>query len=158
MINKINDWIDQTLLDHSLDNESCDRLQTHFRGFYPAEFLSATRFVIVDVIPKPDFPELRTMGLANFIDMDASAITYKNVYFIKRQNVGNLSTHFHELVHVLQWYYLGAEGFIRRYIDEIQTFGYHQAPLELMAYALSDHYANKKGAFDVASYVKDNLG
>ena len=158
MIDKIEQWVDETLLTFSIESESCERLLTHFNGFYPAGFLTTCRFVVVDEIPKPDFPEVREIkGYREFIDMDASAITYKNTYFIKEQNIGNLATHFHELVHVLQWLYLGGPGFISRYITELQTYGYDQAPLELMAYALDNHYSNNQAVFDVPNYVRQNL-
>ena len=35
-------------------------------------------FVVVDNIPKPNFPELREAGLDDFIDLEVNGITYKN--------------------------------------------------------------------------------
>ena len=65
--------------------------------------------------------------------------------------------HFHELVHVVQWAALGSEGFITRYMQEILTLGYDQAPLEIMAYQLDEHYQNGGAPMDIPAYVKSQL-
>jgi len=157
VINKIEQWIDQTLIDYSSEKKSCECFSSQFNGFYPIEFLSQSSFVVVDVIPKPDFPELRQAGLGKFIDMDAYGITYKNTYFVKREYESDLALHFHELVHVLQWQYLGATDFIIRYISEVQQHGYEAAPLEIMAYGLQDHYSSNREALDIPSYVQNKI-
>ena len=157
MLEKIEQWIDATLDDFSDRKITCKVLAPHFNGFYPPEFLETGYFVVVDKIPKPDFPELRQSGLGGFIDMDVDGITYKNTYFIKKGCENNFSLHFHELVHVLQWRYLGASGFIERYIKEIIKHGYRDAPLEIMAYALAAYYSAAKVAFDIPAYVQQKI-
>ena len=154
LISKIAQWIDTCLDSYTNDRKSCKILQPHFDGFYPANFLENSFFVVVDDIPKPNFPELRESGLGGFIGMDLDGITYKNTYFLKSKHVNNLALHFHELVHVFQWQYLGAEGFINRYIQEIQQYGYGDAPLEVMAYSLDAHFSSGGNRFDVTEYVK----
>ena len=124
MIDKIITWIDQTIENHSSQAVSCGRFCSQFNGFYPAEFLSNSYYVVIGQLPKPDFPELRQAGFGDFIDMDLDGITYKNTYFIKKKYEGDLSLHFHELVHVLQWKNLGAQAFIQRYMKEILSYGY----------------------------------
>ena len=92
------------------------------------------------------------------MDMNAIGITYKNTYFIKKGNENNLTLHFHELVHVLQWQHLGAKDFISRYIKEILQYGYKDAPLEKMAFQLDHHYRNNKGVvFSIPNYVQQKL-
>ena len=157
MLTKIEHWIDNTLEDYSGRKVSCDVLASHFNGFYRSEFLEESFFVVVDEIPKPDFPELRQAGLGYFIDMDAAGITYKNTYFIKKGNENRLDLHFHELVHVLQWNHLGAAGFIRRYMKEIDEYGYENAPLEIMAYSLDAYFSDQKPAFDFQRYVFEHI-
>ncbi len=107
MLDKINNWIDQTLDDNSNERVSCECF-SQFKGFYTSEFLEKSYFVVVNQLPKPDFQELRQAGLGGFIDTDFGGITYKNTYFIKKRQENNLALHFHELVHVLQWKKLGA--------------------------------------------------
>ncbi len=114
-------------------------------------------FVVTDEIPKPDFPELREAGLEEFIDMDVGAITYNDTYYVNAAAANELRLHFHELVHVVQWRELSPQGFIKRYVQEIQNFGYDEAPLERMAYALDGHYQQKGRHFSVEKFVRENL-
>lgn len=157
MLDKINDWIDQTLKNHSNQMVSCERFYSQFNGFYSAEFLSNSSYVAVDQLPKPDFPELRQAGLGGFIDMDLEGITYKNTYFIKKGDEGDIALHFHELVHVLQWQNLGALPFIQRYMEEIRHFGYQNAPLEKMAYDLQNHFSMRREPLNVPEYVQNKI-
>jgi len=157
MLKRIEQWIDQTNIDYAGQANCCDRFSGDFEGFYPKSFLEQSSFVVVDKIPKPDFPELREMGLGDFIDMDARGITYKHTYYILPDVAHNFRVHFHELVHVAQWSELGATNFIQRYIAEIQTNGYAEAPLEKMAYALDAHFSNGGERFDVPAYVSENI-
>ncbi len=157
MIDKINNWIDQTLENFSDSKQSCDQFALEFSGYYPSAFLSNSYFVVVDEIPKPNFPELYQAGLGKFIDMDVAGITYKNTYFIKLFYEDDRPLHFHELVHVLQWKILGAEGFIQRYIKEIQKYGYQSAPLEKMAYSLQNQFMAKGKAISMPEYVQQIL-
>ena len=157
MLDKIEQWIDQTNSEYLKQRICCDRFADDFKGFYTALFLKQAYFVVVDKIPKPDFPELRQMGLGDFIDMNVDGITYKNTYYILPHVAGNLRLHFHELVHVAQWEYLGAINFIQRYITEIQTNGYSAAPLEQMAYAFDSHFANGGEKVDVPNYVSEKI-
>lgn len=157
MINRIEEWIDDTNLKYRAQRNSCAIFDTAFMGFYPSEFLRKSYFVSVDNIPKPDFPELRDMGLGEFIDMPVSGITYKDTYYLVRTQADNLRLHFHELVHVAQWRLLGVANFINRYIYEIHNYGYESSPLERMAYFLDHHYSSGGADLDVPSYVQSKL-
>ncbi|MBM7455673.1 hypothetical protein HNR62_001545 [Oceanisphaera litoralis] len=157
MLHKIEQWIDQTNLEYQGQRISCSKFFDDFSGFYSLEFLQQAYFVVVDTIPKPNFPELRQMGLGNFIDMEVHGITYKNTYYILPHLASNLRLHFHELVHVAQWGYLGAIPFIERYITEIKTVGYGEAPLEKMAYGFDSHFTNGGEKIDVPNYVAQKI-
>ena len=82
---------------------------------------------------------------------------YKNTYYILSHLEADLRLHFHELVHVAQWKHLGATPFMQRYMHEIQTFGYNEAPLEEMAYSSDTHFTNNGSPRDIPSYVVANL-
>jgi hypothetical protein len=157
MLKKIEEWIDGTLVKNENIRISCERFALPFNRFYSREFLSKSYFVIVEDIPRPNFPELRQAGLSEIIDMEINGITYKNTYFIKEASLNDLRLHFHELVHVAQWHSLGSLNFIKRYIEEIDAYTYAEAPLEKMAYALDAHFANNGEPFDVPTYVQKNL-
>ena len=157
MLNKIEQWIDQTNIAFSSQRISCARFTEEFGGFYSATFLEQAYYVVVDVIPKPDIPGLREIGLGDFIDMRVDGITYKNTYYIVPRVAENIRLHFHELVHVAQWENLGAINFIQRYIEEIQKYGYAGAPLEKMAYGLDAHYSIQGEKIDVPNYVSEKI-
>jgi len=157
MIEEIRKWIYQVNSSHKEVRRSCSILEEHFNGFYSPRFLKTAFFVVTAEIPKPDFPGLREAGLGDFIDMEVGGITYDNTYYVKKENVNELRLHFHELVHVLQWRELAPQGFIKRYIREIQDFGYDNAPLEKMAYALDRHYQSRGRHLSVEQFVRENL-
>lgn len=157
MIDKVEEWIHQVNASHKEIRQSCSVFEEHFKGFYSPVFLETAFFVVTDVIPKPDFPELREAGLGGFIDMDVGGITYNDTYYVRQDAVNELRLHFHELVHVIQWQELTLQGFIERYIREIQDFGYDEAPLEKMAYALDGHYQKQGRYLSVEQFVRENL-
>ncbi len=157
MIDRIENWIDETNRVYRSKRRSCSIFEAEFAGFYPSTFLKESYFVVVSEIPKPNFPELREMGLGDFIDMPVNGITYKDTYYVSEESANVLRLHFHELVHVVQWGLLGAGRFISRYIGEIQHYGYDAAPLEEMAYALDEHYSTKGPYIDVPSFVQSKM-
>jgi hypothetical protein len=157
MLNTIEQWIDQTNQNYSDQRVSCSCFSDKFSSFYSPQFLQESYYVVTDNIPKPDLPNLREMGLGDFIDMPVDGITYKNTYYVVPRVAEDLRLHFHELVHVAQWQHLGATSFIDRYIQEIQTYGYDGAPLEIMAYGLDAHYYGGGENVDVSRYVATNL-
>jgi hypothetical protein len=157
VINRIEGWIDETNREYQSQRHSCSTLEAAFSGFYPTQFLRDSYFVVVEHIPKPNFPELRQMGLGDFIDMPVNGITYKNTYYVSKKQANSLRLHFHELVHVVQWSLLGAEDFISRYINELQKYGYESAPLEQMAYFLDHHYHSGGAQLDVPTYVQSKM-
>ena len=157
ILTAIEQWIDEVNHKYKYKRVCCTQFAAQFAGFYPTEFLENAFYVVIDEIPKPDFAALRAMGLGDFIDMKVSGITYKNTYYLLPTSVDNLRVHFHELVHVLQWQNLGALAFIERYMNEIKHFGYHNAPLEIMAYALDTHFISSGEKINVPEYVLDAL-
>jgi hypothetical protein len=157
VIYRIEQWINDTNLKYHSQRITCSTFNEEFDGFYSSQFLRKSYFVLVDNIPKPDFTELRTMGLGDFIDMPVSGITYKDTYYLIQNQANNLRLHFHELVHVVQWELLGASNFINRYIYEIQNYGYELAPLEKIAYFLDRHYSSGGASLDVSSYVQSKM-
>ena len=150
-------WIDQTLKNYSNQMKSCKCFTEQFQGYYSEKFLSKCNYVVLDEVPMIDIPELRKAGLSKFIDMEFTGITYKNVYFIQSGFENEHAMHFHELVHILQWQYLGAKEFISRYISELKQYGYEMAPLERMAYLLEDGFRKNTQIINVQQYVKNAI-
>lgn len=157
MIEKIEKWIDDTNSHFFDKRQSCAQFSKEFAGFYSTEFLSNAYFVVVDSIPKPDFPELQDIGINDFLAIVPRGITYKNTYYLIPSAANNLRVHFHELVHVAQWQHLGAPTFIQRYMAEIQRVGYADSPFEKCAYELDTHYSNGGDKIDVPALVAGKL-
>ena len=144
MHNKIEHWIDQTLETYSSIKKSCICFENEFKDYFPADYLRNSFFVVVDKLPKPDLPELRSAGFGEFLDTEYAGITYKDTYFITAGYEQHMHLHFHELVHVMQWKILGAQKFIARYLQELTLHGYDYAPLELMAYGYQHRFQNNE--------------
>ncbi|MGS2724621.1 hypothetical protein ACVBEJ_12830 [Porticoccus sp. GXU_MW_L64] len=157
MIASTNQWIDKTNARYASLRQPCTRFAHTFKNYFTPELLQSAHFVVVDEIPKPELRELKTNPeINNFLNKPEDSITYKNTYYILRSQENRESLHFHELVHVVQWQQLGEQEFLQRYIDELQTFGYQNAPLENMAYSLQAYF--EKGiAVDVEGFVRDSL-
>ncbi|MGH1487215.1 MAG: hypothetical protein ACRBCI_13460 [Cellvibrionaceae bacterium] len=151
MIEQIEQWIDQQLVNYSEQRVSCLGLPESVRGFFSDDFLSNAYFVETKDIPKPYFTK-GIPGAVDFLSMQAQGITYKNTYFLLPDSP--LSTHLHELVHVTQWHLLGGVGFIQAYIAGVQQYGYRDSPLEEMAYSIQAHFESEGEFFHIPSHIE----
>lgn len=156
-LSKLEEWIDSTNKHYSGQRKSCIEFSKKFAGFYQPEFLKGSYYVVIDSVPKPDFPELKVLGLDDFNDMDVDGITYNDTYYIIPSKQDSFQLHFHELVHVAQWKHLGKRAFLEMYISEIKELGYEKAPLEIIAYTLDDHFSKNGNHVDVVEYMKEFL-
>ena len=64
------------------------------------------------------------------------------------------STHFHELVHVVQWARLGVDNFLLAYGVGLLQFGYQESPLERMAYSLQHDFERGAPAQDLVLIIE----
>jgi hypothetical protein len=79
------------------------------------------------------------MGLPYFTDFEEASftgITYMDTFFLAPSAHNCESTHFHELIHVIQWGVLGPNSFLVVYAASLLAHGYDDSPLERMAYEL----------------------
>jgi hypothetical protein len=103
--------------------------------FYQSR-LSTSKAVKVDRV---QVPPLSKMGLPYFADFEETTftgITYMNTFFLAPPAHNCESTHFHELIHVVQWDVLGPDSFLMVYAVGLLAHGYENSPLERMAYEL----------------------
>lgn len=156
MIENIANWVDKLVSDYLPQARCCSELHPSIKQYFPRDFLENSHFIITNDIPKLDIP-FESSNVESFINMDGDGITYKNLYFIKEHRAFDPTIHAHELVHVAQWKLLGVTGFIEKYINELENYGYNDAPLEKMAYAIEDRFALRNELFDITSVVKDEL-
>jgi hypothetical protein len=100
------------------------------------------------------------MGLdrfAAFERMNMAGITYLDTFFVRADQAGDESLHFHELVHVIQWRILGPERFLWLYADGLERFGYRSSPLEVVAHDLQARFDTRCKPFDAEAEVGRRL-
>jgi hypothetical protein len=151
-------WIQKTLAEHAPAARPVASLGfNRLAQYYDEKILVSAKVVFVPRVP---VPPLSAMGLDRFRDfeeMDAGGITYLDTYFVRANQAGDESLHFHELVHVIQWRILGPEKFLAAYADGLERFGYRGCPLEVMAYDLQARFDARETAFEVAVEVEARL-
>ena len=155
---KVMGWIQQTLvayktLARSVTSKNFKLLPLYFSRTQ----IEAAKFVVVDRVP---VPPLSAIGLSRFKEFergDYDGISYLDTYFLKRSGADNESLHFHEMIHLVQWRLLGAEFFLAMYAGGLERFGYHDSPLEKMAYDAQELFARSGPVFDAEKLVEQRL-
>ena len=128
------------------------------KDYFPSVFLETAYVVIVPRIP---LPPLREMGLPEFGEFekgDYAGITYRNTYFVRENGIYDESVHFHELVHTVQWLYLGGDGFLTAYAAGLLEHGCEKNPLEIMARDLQDYFDQHGKLTDMRTLIHRELG
>ena len=151
-------WIQQTVAGHegsakTVASKGFKRLPSYFSQ----ELLEAVKVVSVARVP---VPPLSSVGLQRFRDFertDWEGITYIDTIFLKRTRAADEVLHFHELIHAVQWRLLGPERFLRMYADGLEQFGYHNSPLEKMAYTAQREFSRSKQPFDAQALILHEL-
>ena len=103
--------------------------------YFNEKLLKNTFSIYVKDIPIIPFDK---MGLDMYSELETKkfvGITYLNCFFINEKEANNESLHFHELIHVLQWKFLGIDKFLFCYALGLLEHGYRRSPLEVMAYS-----------------------
>ena len=125
--------------------------------YFTEKTLASTKVVLADPLP---MPPLSAMGLARFAAFECGnfdGVTYIDTFFLKPSQSNNENTHFHELVHVIQWRLLGPDRFLFSYANCLERFGYRQSPLEAMAYDAEAAFASSTAIFNVEKMVAKKL-
>lgn len=84
--------------------------------------------------------------------MALAGITYGDLIFV-HQSFPTERTHFHELVHFLQWRALGVDRFLLTYGAGVIERGYAHSPLEAIAYDLQSQFDRGVALPDLESLV-----
>jgi hypothetical protein len=115
-------------------------------SYYRRDLLDTARAAIVERVPTPPVSE---WGFDGVFDFGATAgITFGDMFFIVREQAGNESIFFHELVHVVQYRTLGTGRFLALYGLLRTKHDYAQHPLERPAFELQDRFDAGDGLFD----------
>jgi hypothetical protein len=152
------DWIRQTIAEHEHSGKIVAAIGfKRLPLYFSQELLNTTKVVTISRVP---IPPLSSMGLHRFADFergDFDGVTYLNTYFVKRTKAADEELHFHELIHIVQWQFLGPERFLKLYADGLERYGYRDSPLERIAYAAQADFSRSKQAFDAQTLVLHEL-
>jgi len=142
-----------------------DRESAVLLPFFTDEILRKVRVTEVSSFPSPWFyPLLRRFGIETPLDIaHAGAITFDDTIVIVR-DVRQSSRDwyallFHEVVHVVQYTFLGLDGFIDRYLRGLVAVGmdYYQNPFEREAYTLQNRFQSAPHVpFSVEAEVRES--
>ena len=154
----IEGWIDKTLADHAGQARPVASLGfTRLPQFYSATLLARAKVIPVAKVPVPPLSQLGLQEFADFENGTYAGITFKDTYFVQDSELTNESLHFHELVHIVQWAYMGVERFLLSYAAGLAAVGYKDSPLEAMAYGLQDIFDKNGKPGDVEAAVISKL-
>jgi hypothetical protein len=138
----------------SISPEDCKGL----RAFFPDDILNSV-LVVQGRATEPSFyPQLRKMGILNapaFTEM--AGVTFQDV--VVHVDPLTPALLFHELVHAVQYRYLGIGKFAEYYVRGFLTGGsYEQIPVEKQAYELEGKFTANPGVpFSVAADVERRI-
>jgi len=155
---RVKSWIDNLLYQYSSQAKRVIDLNfPRLPQYFSKEILETAKVVYID---RPPQIPLSSMGLTQFQDfekMRIDGVTYYDTFFVRLPLSGVEYLHFHELVHVAQWRYLGTDRFLLLYGLELLKNKYNNSLLEAMAYQLQSRFQNSTNPFDVESVVKPEL-
>ena len=157
MLPVVRAWMDQTLATHLPNAQRLDEFK--FSGlprYFSRELYSSVKVVIADPLPLPPFS---TLAVAVFRqNSNFGGITYNDVYFLKPAESNNEATHFHEMIHVIQWRHLGVDEFLLAYAMSLLSHGYWNHPFEVMARAHQNRFVTEPNAYETEEVVASEMG
>ncbi len=156
---RLMDWVQKTLKFYEKNAQPIALMNfARLPQYFDHSLLETVKFITIDRVP---LPHLAAMGLSRFSGFEQGnfdGVTYLDRYFIKQTVVTEESTHFHELIHVIQWRLLGSECFLSAYADGLDEFGYENSPLEKMAYDAETLFKQSSAIFAAENFVAERLG
>ena len=151
-------WIRQTLAAcanqaETVASQGFPRLPLYFNP----ELLASTKFVRVERVPVPPLSQLGLTRFAAFEQGNYDGITYLDTFFVTRHRANDEGLSFHELIHVVQWQLLGPERFLAVYAAGLESCGYRNSPLEVMAYNAEADFRQSVKPFNAEILVAEQL-
>jgi hypothetical protein len=154
LVSDVRNWIALTLAEHEARMEPVEAARfERLYGYFPQDLLQRVQRVIVDRCPVPPLSVTGISQLAEIESWDIKGIPWENTIFIRRDLTDWDAVHFHELLHIVQWEYLGAEGYLTAWAVGTVTRGYRENPLEEMAFRHQTRFENKDSTYNVVREV-----
>ena len=151
-------WIEDTLIQYAPEAMSLADLKfPRLPSYCSEDLLKSAKVVIVDKLPMPPLSSWGLIAFKHFENEPFIALSYEDIIFSRKQEAENEPSFFHELVHLLQWRRLGAEGFLYYYVKGLLEAMYYTSPLEVMAFELQDEFENNPTPFDLEKRVDEEL-
>ena len=155
-IPQVRGWIEATLAQHKARARPVAAYGfPRLPQYFSEETLTST---LVVEMPRVPVPPLVEMGLPEFMEFqkgDYEGITFLNTYFVREDKRLDESLHFHELVHVLQWRYLGPDRFLASYaVAHLLAGGFDKNLLEVMADYLQRQFSANGLAGNVEPLIR----
>ncbi len=151
-------WVEELVAENLPKSRSVESFKFPLLPHYYSDSLLRTaRVCVVDQTPTVPLGTLGLPEIQRLFPTAAAGITFKNLYFVQRSFERDESLHAHELVHVVQWDFLGPQQFLLQYGRGLLEHGYRNSPLERMAYSLQDHFNARGGRIDFASQIRGQL-
>jgi len=167
LVQKGYEWIvDQRSLHIVTAQELSEQDRASLQSYFEPKILRLAKIELVDYIENPPFyPEVVKLRIPNVIDFTQMAgITFIDCILISRRISHNqqswTSLLFHEMVHVVQYYLLGAQRFAEFYVMgwAQNGFDYGSIPLEKQAYDLQRQFDQGENIFSVAQLLNQQFG
>ncbi len=153
-------WVRWTLRCHAGEAIPMQGMKiTQWPGYFRAETLNKARLAIVTQVPMPPLMHRLMRDLPASVGLAAPpAITLRDTIFLCEECSSNGVILFHELVHVVQWAFLGDRKFLKTYLRQLMNVGYQRHPLEEMAGNLYSRFqAEPTKPFSVEDDVRNGL-
>ena len=101
----------------------------------------AVRILAVSEIPLPEQDDLReAAGTFGLITRDTAGLTLGHGIFVRNDCLKDPKLVAHELMHVAQYERHGSIlAFLKRYLSEVNEYGYPAAPMEREAIAFAEN-------------------
>jgi hypothetical protein len=155
---QVSRWIGQTLSSHARKTQTVASVGfPRLPHYFSQKLLASTKFVPVERVPMPPLSAIGLSQFAEFEQGDFDAITYLNTFFVKSRQATDEQVHFHELIHIVQWRQLGPERFFAAYINGLETYGYCNNPLEVIACNAEAEFCRTTHPFDAEKLVEEEM-
>jgi hypothetical protein len=141
-----------------LSNEEKSLLENYFEK----RIMDSVKIAMVESISNPNFyPEIIKQGIAIPLDFsNAEGLTLIDCILLRRSHrdrpASQISTIFHEMIHVVQIEILGFEKMAELYLSDLLQEGYLDVSFEEQAYRLSGRFDQRK-PFLVKETVKQEF-
>lgn len=150
-------WIDTTLNNYSEKRIPVSAIgHTRLFDYFPADYLDKKYVMYVDKVPVVPLDGIGVPEFSVMSQLSVIGITYLDSFFAQEDEKDNVALHFHELIHTIQWEYLGMEKFLLCYGYGLLTHGYRNSPLEEMAYDLEKRFISGE-VFDAIKIVNEQM-